>query len=311
MGNTLRYEGFRNVLVSQMQKRLEGKAGIKRVSRSEAVKNNDTILEMLLVEMENGRSAPILYLQDLYKTYREGAAMEEILQGLCELYTNYCAIQIPMENELNGLLDDFERVRPLIEFRLINGARNKRRMEGKPFRRIGEFLLSYQIRIGDGNGGIYTTQITKEMLREWNLDEAEMHEIAVSNMDLPQNYLLQPMEEVTGLSVEPSVKTEERPEMFILTSKMKINGATVIFSEEVRQRVSAQIGGDYYLLPSSVHEWVVIPKRWARNPKEMEEMVRAVNADLTEAEDFLSDHVYEYDVVRDQMRQTSTKAVLM
>lgn len=311
MGNTLRYEGFRNVLLSQMRKRLSGKLGIKRISRREAIKNNDTVMEMLLVELEDGRAAPILYLEDLYKMYQEGETMEELLQGLCELFTTYSAVQIPLENKLSELLDDFEKVKPLIEFRLINGARNKRRMKGKPFSRMGEFLLSYQIQVGDGNGGIYSTQITEDMLREWGIDEAELHEIAVANMDLPQNYLLQPMEEATGIRIDPSVKPEDRPEMFILTSKMKINGATVIFSEEVRQEVGEQVGGDYYLLPSSIHEWVVIPKRWARSSQEMENMVQEVNADSTEEEEFLSNHAYEYDVAKEQMRQAVTRAVLM
>ena len=107
------------------------------------------------------------------------------------------------------------------------------------------------------------------------------------------------------------MKPEDRPEMFILTSKMKINGATVIFSEEVRQKVGKQLGGDYYLLPSSIHEWVVIPKRCARSTQEMEDMVQEVNEDAVEEEEFLSDHVYEYDVARAQMRQAVTKAVLM
>ena len=311
MGNTLRYEGFRTVLLSQMRKRLSGKFGIKRISRRETVKNNDTVMEMLLVELEDGRAAPILYLQDLYKTYREGATMDEIIQGLCELFTAYSEIRIPMENKLNELLEDFEKVKPLIEFRLINGARNKRRMEGKPFSRMGEFLLSYQIQLSDGHGGIYSTQVTEQMLQEWGIDEAELHEIAVSNMDLPENYLLQPIEEATGISIDSSVKPEDRPEMFILTSKMKINGASVIFSEEVRQKVGDRVGGDYYLLPSSIHEWVVIPKRWARSSQEMEDMVQAANADAVEEEDFLSDHAYEYDVAKEQMRQAVTRAVLM
>ena len=139
----------------------------------------------------------------------------------------------------------------------------------------------------------------------------QLHDIAVANMDLPQNYLLQSMEEAIGIEVDPSVKPEDRPEMFILTSKMKINGATVIFSEEVRQKVGKQIGGDYYLLPSSIHEWVVIPKRCARSTQEMEDMVQEVNEDAVEEEEFLSNHVYEYDVARAQMRQAVTRAVLM
>lgn len=217
---------------------------------------------------------------------------------------------MPLENKLSALIDDFEKVKPLLKFRLVNGARNKRRMEGKPFSRMGEFLLAYQIQLGDGHGGIYATQVTDQMLREWGIDEAELHDIAVANMDLSQNYLLQSMEEAIGIEVDPSVKPEDRPEMFILTSKMKINGATVIFSEEVRQKVGKQLGGDYYLLPSSIHEWVVT-LRGVQEHTEMEDMVQEVNEDAVEEEEFLSDHVYEYDVARAQMRQAVTRAVLM
>ena len=167
MGNTLRYEGFRNVLLSQMRKRLSGKLGIKQISRRETVKNNDTVMEMLLVELEDGRAAPTLYLEDLYKAYREGATLDEIIQGLCEMFTKYSAVKMPLENKLSALIDDFEKVKPLLKFRLVNGARNKRRMEGKPFSRMGEFLLAYQIQLGDGHGGIYATQVTDQMLREW------------------------------------------------------------------------------------------------------------------------------------------------
>ena len=106
MGNTLRYEGFRNVLLSQMRKRLSGKLGIKQISRRETVKNNDTVMEMLLVELEDGRAAPTLYLEDLYKAYREGATLDEILQGLCEMFTKYSAVKMPLENKLNALIDD-------------------------------------------------------------------------------------------------------------------------------------------------------------------------------------------------------------
>ena len=311
MGNTLRYEGFRNVVLSQMKKRLEGYWGIREISRREAVRNNDTVMDMLLVELVDGRAAPILYLQDLYKTYQEGAGMEEILQGLCEMFITYSSMPAPVEHQLSTLLDDFEKVRPLISFRLINGARNKRRMQGKPFSRLGEVRLAYQIQVGDGHGGIYATQIPNAMLEEWDIDEAELHEIALSNMELEKNYLLQPMEEATGIRIDPSVKPEDRPDIYILTSKWKINGATVIFSDEVRQKVGAQVGGDYYLLPSSIHEWVVIPKRWARGKDEMEQLMQDSSDDPAGDEEFLSNHVYEYDVQKEQLRQTATSAVLM
>lgn len=311
MGNTLRYEGFRNVLLSQLRRRLTGSCGIRRVSKSEAVKNNDTVMEMILVEMEDGRAAPILYLQDLYRTYQEGADLGDILQGLCELYTTYASMGHPVEEELSELLDDWEKTKQLITFRMINGAKNTRRMKNKPFSRLGEFLLAYQIQIGDGHGGFYATQVTDDMLKEWGIDEAELHEIAVANMNLPGNYQLLPMEEATGIRIDSSVKPEDRPEIYVLTSRAKVNGATVIYSDEVKQKVASTVGGDYYLLPSSIHEWVVISKRWAQRTEKMEHMVQDINDTSVEDEDFLSNHVYEYDAEKEQMRQALSQAVLM
>lgn len=311
MGNTLRYEGFRNVLLSQLRRRLSGIRGIKNVSKSEAVKNNDARKELILVELEDGRSAPILYLTDLYRTYQEGADLEEILQGLCELYTNYASMGNAVEMEFSEILDDWEKIRKLITFRLINGPKNTRRMKNKPFSRLGEFLLAYQIQVGDGRGGFYATQITDTMMHSWGIDETALHDIALDNMDLPGNYRLVPMEKATGMRIDPSVRPEDRPEIYILTSRSKVNGATVICSDEVKQQVAAKVGGDYFLLPSSIHEWVVVSKRWAQQIDQMEQMVQDINDTAVEEEDFLSNHVYEYDAEKEQMRQALSQAVLM
>ena len=50
-----------------------------------------------------------------------------------------------------------------------------------------------------------------------------------------------------------------------------------------------------YILPSSVHEVLIIPKENAPSPKELGEMVREVNRAEVAREEVLSDRIYEYD----------------
>ena len=55
------------------------------------------------------------------------------------------------------------------------------------------------------------------------------------------------------------------------------------------------MGGDFYILPSSTHEVLIVPKDEMVDLKELEKMVQSVNQEMVAAEEFLSDHVYEYD----------------
>ena len=85
--------------------------------------------------------------------------------------------------------------------------------------------------------------------------------------------------------------------VFILTTKKHIYGATAIISDEVRQSVGKYMGGDYYILPSSIHELIVMPKDYAADLWALEQTVRDVNrGPYVPEEEFLSDNVYEYDM---------------
>ena len=59
--------------------------------------------------------------------------------------------------------------------------------------------------------------------------------------------------------------------------------------------VAEKVGGDFYILPSSVHELLVIPRDAGMEISELEKMVCEVNATQVSVEERLSDHVYAYD----------------
>ena len=74
-----------------------------------------------------------------------------------------------------------------------------------------------------------------------------------------------------------------------------MNGAAVLLYPEMPKLIYETLGGNYYLLPSSVHEFLVVPEERGIKPEELKKIVREVNETQLEREDFLSDEIYYFD----------------
>lgn len=83
--------------------------------------------------------------------------------------------------------------------------------------------------------------------------------------------------------------------MFVLTNKTRYDGAAMIACPEVLQTVHGLMGDDYYILPSSVHEVLIVPKHIPLLLEDMQKTVRQINEESVEPIDRLSDNVYEFD----------------
>lgn len=82
--------------------------------------------------------------------------------------------------------------------------------------------------------------------------------------------------------------------MFVLTNDTKVNGAAAILNDDIRQEIAEKVG-DFYMLPSSIHETLIVSKDAGMEFKELEQMVQEVNQTQVAPGERLSDHVYEYD----------------
>ena len=83
--------------------------------------------------------------------------------------------------------------------------------------------------------------------------------------------------------------------MYCLTNGDKMNGAGLILQGDLMQQIGEIVGGDFYILPSSCHEVLVIPESMGMEVKELSAMVQQVNETEVSTEDRLSDHVRHYD----------------
>ena len=88
------------------------------------------------------------------------------------------------------------------------------------------------------------------------------------------------------------IPAEER--MFVLSKKDELNGTTILLDNNMMERVIEKVGIDFYILPSSVHEVIIVPAYVEMDINDLESMVREINITQVDVPDRLSDHVYRY-----------------
>ena len=82
--------------------------------------------------------------------------------------------------------------------------------------------------------------------------------------------------------------------MYVLTNACKLHGSACILYEDLLVLISQKINNDFYIIPSSIHEVLLIPAENATSYDELSSMVREINSTQVSREEILSDHVYFY-----------------
>ena len=103
--------------------------------------------------------------------------------------------------------------------------------------------------------------------------------------------------------VPPEEYVSER--LYVLSNRRRINGAAVVLYPELLRRLGEAFGGNYYVIPSSVHEVLLLKDTEDEDVHRLNDMVRQVNEQQVLSEEVLSNHVYYYSV-EDGMLQSRT-----
>ena len=87
----------------------------------------------------------------------------------------------------------------------------------------------------------------------------------------------------------------EDEQMYVATVPDKVHGAGVLAYQDFMDKAAERAGGDFFILPSSIHEILIVPDNGKMNLKDLEAMVREVNVTQVSPADKLTDSVYHYD----------------
>ncbi|RHR25769.1 hypothetical protein DWX43_16690 [Clostridium sp. AF19-22AC] len=297
MENRLSYQEFQESLLEAVSLELN-KQGTYRCELMKTQKNN-VVLSGLSIRQDGKTSAPVIYLHDSYQSYLHGKPLQQISKELVEFYRNQ---KIP-EFDRNDFVD-YGRVKEKLRVRLVNKENNQAYYKKGPYRihPMGAEVLYMEVERNE-SGSMYT-QVTNDMAESWKIPKAELFKIALDNTQNSDEVKFQSMNEVMSEIMTGNAEEDFDSPMYVLTNKDTQYGATVVLYPDVLKQVSRQIGSDYYILPSSVHELLILRKKDCDiTEKELRSMVREINQSIVEPEEILGNEVFEYRADMDRVKK--------
>lgn len=252
-------------------------------------KNNGIELDGLAIHTEESCVAPTIYLNGFYEDYRRGKDIQEIVKAVCEIYSKS---RVTEEVDLTEYTD-YEYVKDYLACKLINREKNRELLKSVPYLAFLNLALVVYYRVDHPVMGSGTILVNDEHLKTWNISEEELFFEARRNM---RSYMPERFENIGSiLSRDPDiVLPEEDIPMYVLTNSDCCFGAAYMIFDSILTEIGEILHDDFWIIPSSVHECIIIPKQVFLLPEDIASMIYQVNCENVAEEEYLSDNLYVY-----------------
>lgn len=267
------------------------------VSIKTETKNNGLELTGLCVVKAGSVVSPIVYLEPFYQDYKNGVLMMDVLDEIAKL-----VVQANIEAFDPSNVKDFAKCRKRIIPCLINTGKNLDLLKKCPHKEVEDLSVIYKILVDVENNSGFVT-IDNKFLNAWEISENELHAIAFRNAH--ETFECESMQSVidgyraaTGTNnVYPPCAADSC--MNIISNRSCTFGAAAVVDREFMSEVVARYGTDFFLLPSSIHEMLLITEG---DVNTLRQMVREVNDTCVYPKDILSYNVYRYDPYKEKIK---------
>lgn len=307
--NEMNFDEFKQAIVDNIKDYLPAKFEESDVEVRQVLKNNDTVLDGLTIQDPDTNVAPTIYLNQFFEEYQNGRDLNDIIGDIADVY-----IANTVDKQMDvSIVTDFEKAKGNILPRLVNAEENQELLAQRPHMIMDDLAVTYHLEMGKSDNGNMSVAITNTILDMYNISQEELHDLAVANLEEKMPATFQGMSEVVKEMMLPQIMSDldlskeaaldyieqmipdGNEQMYVLSNDSKLNGAAAVLNEKAMEDIAEKVGGDFFILPSSIHELLVVPKQDGMELSDLEAMVQEVNATQVAPEEKLSDHVYEYD----------------
>lgn len=292
---------------------------IKRIGNDSRVrinnvrKNNGIVLSGLTITEKDGNIFPTVYLNEYYTDYIGGRiAFSDVIDGVLNTYNrNKVGQYVDMRYFLN-----FDEVKHRIVYKLVNTEKNKELLEDVPHMEFMDLSVVFQCLVTQEEVGAAFILIHNVHMKLWDVSTAELYQIAEKNTprllpcEIKSMYqvLLEIMRDENSEQFDEEECTKNLPDdipMYVLTNQSRIDGATCIMYPDVLRNFAETIDSSFYIIPSSIHEVLILPAETFEDSEEILCMIKEINDTQVGEEDILSYSLYCYNRVADSLSTLS------
>lgn len=291
------YECFREELSRKLGEEYE-------VKLQTILKNNGVRLQGLMIMEKRKNVFPTIYLDSFYEEALEGKKMEDMVGCVEKLMRKDMAIQeVDME-----FFQHYDKVKNRICYKLINQEMNRELLEDIPYIPFLDLAICFFFDYCSSELGNGSILIRKEHMDKWKVSTRDLWKTAHEN-----TVRLYPAENksifhlIVGMMEQGSAccdrekrdcvadMDEAEVPMRVLSNRQRVFGAAVILYDGYLEEVADTYGCDLYILPSSIHEVIVLPADEVSSGMALQDIIKEVNSTEIEFQEILSNSLYYYD----------------
>ncbi len=272
------YEVFKNVVTARIKEFLPPiyrnfNAEVHRVPKINGMRE----AMIVSLEMDDCRmSGPNIYLDELYERFIECGEMDSIMKEAAQAVIAFTGMQHLGERGAVKLQD----YRGNVVQMLINTEMNRDLLETAPHKEFFDLSIIYRIAVPDEDGkGYATALVTNEMMEELGVTAEELDRLAEENSRRDLKTQLFPM----------------TTELTMMTTEAKMYGAVNLLRMDEIKKVSEKMNANLYILPSSVHDLMVIRENEMTSEITLFAMLKDGNETCNDPDENLSYNIYYYD----------------
>lgn len=264
-------------------------------------KNNGVVCTGLRVQKNDCSVAPLIYLDEHFRQYKNG---NTTLSSIVKYVVKESRKKSPCVDIQQYLI--YENIRKNVVYRLVNTESNRDLLEDIPHLEFLDLSIIFRCTVAQEDIGPASILIHNVHMKLWDITIQELYQDAVMNTPRLEEYEIKSMTEVmreimTAENSDGSDQEEYMEEfsdsvpMYVLSNKNRIEGAGCMLYPDLMKDFSDTIGSSFYIIPSSVHECLLLPPKEDVQGGEIRNMIKEINDTQVSIEERLSYSLYYYD----------------
>lgn len=294
------YTSFLNTVKQQVEKALGESFSIQIRQVS---KNNGLILDGLCISPPDRRVAPTIYLNPYYSLYEKGMTLDEITQDILSIYADNS--NLPQIDTLS--MTDFSSLKSKVIYKLVQTASNQELLKDIPHIPYLDLSIVFYLFLEETSSGQMTAMIHNDHQTLWDVSTNQLYELAKINTPKILPPTIKSMNDVMKEIAVDWLGDDYQEEymdhlededhlspLYVLSNRSNLNGAAAILYQSVLKNFANFLEQDLIILPSSIHEVLLMPFDDIVDINSLNEMVISINQSEVPAEDQLSNQIYLY-----------------
>ena len=286
------YYGFLDEVAEKLQATQNPFSGQIRVNVKDVEKANGMSYRGIVVADDQLGMGVTINMDKHYKMYLAGRPVDEIVDLVQQQAMD--AFEEKPDVDISRM-KDYESLCSNVIMEAVSREKNAEYLQNVPHFDMADLSIIYRVNVAESrNQGIGVITVDNRLLNSMGVSQDQFQKDVFDQVLAGEPPILKPLTEVLGGSFIGD-GSELDGGLFLATNSNALYGASVIAIPGFLDQAAEELGGSFYILPSSVHEVLLLKNDQAMDVQNLENMVQEINESIVSPEEQLSDRVYHYD----------------